>query len=112
MAALMPHTSPWSSALRGSSDGVKARHAKARAPHAPGSVYRNRRRPAARGAGASSSAPAGSPFGPASPGALPVRARASLPWVVITHLIAWQLDKQGNDDTQAVDRPMDQHGSE
>jgi hypothetical protein len=38
MAALMPHTTPWSSALRGSSDGVKARQAKTSATHAPGRV--------------------------------------------------------------------------
>jgi hypothetical protein len=49
MAAVMPHTTPWSSALRGSSDGVKARHAKITATHAPGRVYRNRRRSAAGG---------------------------------------------------------------
>jgi hypothetical protein len=47
MAALMPQTTPWNRALRGSSDGVKARQAKASATQAPGRVYRNRRRPTA-----------------------------------------------------------------
>jgi hypothetical protein len=55
MAALIPHTTPWSRALRGSSDGVKARQANTTATHAPGSVYRNRRRPPAARGGASSS---------------------------------------------------------
>jgi hypothetical protein len=51
MAALMPHTTPWSNALRGSSDGVTARQADTSATQAPGRVYRNRRRrpPAASG---------------------------------------------------------------
>jgi hypothetical protein len=34
MAALMPHTTPWSNALRGSSDGVKARQANTSATQA------------------------------------------------------------------------------
>jgi hypothetical protein len=38
MAALMPQTTPWSNALRGSSEGVKARQAKTSAAHAPGRV--------------------------------------------------------------------------
>jgi hypothetical protein len=38
MAALMPQTTPWSRALRGSSDGVKARQVKTSATQAPGSV--------------------------------------------------------------------------
>ena len=38
MAALMPHTTPWSNALRGSSDGVNARQAKTSATQAPGRV--------------------------------------------------------------------------
>ena len=58
MAAVMPHTTPWSNALRGSSDGVKARQANTSATQAPGRVYRNRRRFSAAGdevlAGASS----------------------------------------------------------
>jgi hypothetical protein len=44
MAAPIPQTMPWIRALRGSSDGVKARQATTTATHAPGSVYRNRRR--------------------------------------------------------------------
>jgi hypothetical protein len=44
MAAVMPHTTHWSRAPRGSSDGVKARQANTSASHAPGRVYRNRRR--------------------------------------------------------------------
>ena len=36
MAAVMPHTTPWSSAVRGSSEGLKARHAKTSAAQAPG----------------------------------------------------------------------------
>jgi hypothetical protein len=38
MAAVMPHTTPWSNAVRGSSEGVKARQAKTSATQAPGRV--------------------------------------------------------------------------
>src|SRR5829696_4001701 len=73
MAALMPQTMPWSRALRGSSDGVKARQANASATHAPGSVYRNRRRPAAAvGGDGSGCAPAPAGVGAASSVALEV----------------------------------------
>jgi hypothetical protein len=38
MAAVMPQTRPWTTPPRGSSDGVKERHAKMSAPQQPGSV--------------------------------------------------------------------------
>jgi hypothetical protein len=38
MAAVMPQTTPWMRPPRGSSDGVKERHAKMSAPQQPGSV--------------------------------------------------------------------------
>jgi hypothetical protein len=75
MAPLMPQTTPWSRAPRGSNDGVKARQTKASAVHAPGRVYRNRRRSAAGVAAGSGSAPASS--------TLAVRVGVSSRWVVI-----------------------------
>src|SRR5690242_15180756 len=61
MAAVMPQTRPWTIPLRGSSDGVKERHAKTSAPQQPGSVtYSSLRRFAGSGAGnALSAAPSG-----------------------------------------------------
>ena len=38
MAAVMPQITPWMIPPRGSSDGVKERHAKMSAPQQPGSV--------------------------------------------------------------------------
>ena len=71
MAAVMPHTTPWSNALRGSSDGVNARQANTSATQAPGRVYRNRRRPAAAvGGDTSGCAPATTGLGSASSVAL------------------------------------------
>ena len=57
MAAVIPQTRPWTMPLRGSSDGVKERHAKTSASQQPGSVtYRSLRRFAGSGAGNAPSA--------------------------------------------------------
>src|SRR4029453_4220423 len=112
MAAVMPHTTPWSNAVRGSSEGVKARQAKASATQAPGRVERNRRRPAAGAGAASRWAPAPSALGPPSSSALELSVGAWSPWVVIVTSPTWQLGNQGHNDTEAVDGPMGQDGSE
>src|SRR5215469_5628902 len=61
MAAVMPQTRPWTIPPRGSSDGVKDRHAKISAPQQPGSVaYSSLRRfPGSVGPGPSAAAAAG-----------------------------------------------------
>ena len=44
IAPVIPATSPWNGPGRGTSEGVNDRHTNTTATHAPGRVYRNRRR--------------------------------------------------------------------